>query len=99
MNSKKEKEYNQYKWNDEEDQRLIKELISNVTIRDIAKFHGKSQESINQRRKAISYKLYKKKIPLEKISQLTKLEKEEITRFIYQRKDFLSERKCLKSII
>lgn len=93
MELNKVKIYNTTKWTFEKDQILLKELKSGIPIAIIAKNHGKSQESINQRRKAIAYKLYKKRIEMEEISQMTRLANEEITNFILKRREYITEKK------
>lgn len=93
MDSKNMTIYNASKWTFEEDQALLDELISGFPIHTIAKLHGKSQESINQRRKALAYKLYKKRVPLKKISEMTRLKTDEIRTFISKRQEYIAEKK------
>ena len=95
MESGQVKICNTSKWTLEEDKVLLKELERNIPIHIIANMHGKSQESVNQRRKAISYRLYKKRIEIGEISQMTRLAQDEIFNFIKKRREYIAEKKSV----
>lgn len=61
------------KWTSQEEKVLLEELHKNMNIHKIAKLHNRTVGGINSRRREIAYKLYCSKIPMELISEKTKL--------------------------
>ena len=62
------------KWSDEEEKLLLEELNNNIDIEIIAQKHERTIGGINSRRQEIAYKMYLKKISIEEIIKLTKLD-------------------------
>lgn len=74
-----------HKWTDEEENTLLEELESNTSIDTIAETHKRTTGGINARRRQIAYNMYLKKVPIESIMQITKLEREFLMEMIHRR--------------
>lgn len=75
------------KWNDDEEKILLEELNKNIDIELIAKTHNRSIGGINCRRKEIAYKLHCTNVSIEKIIEITKLDRFQILETIKKREN------------
>jgi hypothetical protein len=73
------------KWSDYEDNTLIYKLEKNIDIETIAQLHKRSIGAIKIRQRTIAYNLYLKKMSIDEIINLTRLDKEQITEAIESR--------------
>lgn len=73
------------KWSDYEDNTLLYKLEKNIDIETIAQLHKRSIGAIKIRQRTIAYNLYLKKMSIDEIINLTKLDKEQITEAIESR--------------
>ena len=75
------------KWNDDEEKILLEELNKNIDIELIAKTHNRSIGGINCRRQEIAYKLHCTNVSIEKIIEITKLDRFQILETIKKREN------------
>ena len=75
------------KWNDDEEKILLEELNKNIDIELIAKTHNRSIGGINCRRREIAYKLHCTNVSIEKIIEITKLDRFQILETIKKREN------------
>lgn len=69
------------KWTDEEEKQLLID-IKNKSIKEVAEKYERTDGAIRSRLGYVAWKLYKKKIPLEKISEVTKLSNDKILKVV-----------------
>jgi hypothetical protein len=75
------------KWDDTEETLLLEELNNNIDIETIAQKHSRTIGGINSRRQEIAYKMYLKKLSIEEIIKLTKLDYNCIQQTIQKRQN------------
>ena len=75
------------KWNDDEEKILLEELKKNIDIEFIAKTHNRTIGGINSRRQQIAYKLHCDNVSIEKIIEITKLDRFQILETIKKREN------------
>ena len=75
------------KWNDDEEKILLEELKKNIDIEFIAKTHNRTIGGINSRRQQIAYKLHCTNVSIEKIIEITKLDRFQILETIKKREN------------
>ena len=86
------------KWSDEEEKLLLEELNNNIDIEIIAQKHDRTIGGINSRRQKIAYKMYLKKISIEEIIKLTKLDYNYIEQIIQKRQNNKSNKNKTKEL-
>ncbi len=86
------------KWSDEEEKLLLEELNNNINIEIIAQKHDRTIGGINSRRQEIAYKMYLKKISIEEIIKLTKLDYNYIEQIIQKRQNNKSTKNKTKEL-
>jgi hypothetical protein len=86
------------KWSDEEEKLLLEELNNNIDIEIIAQKHERTIGGINSRRQEIAYKMYLKKISIEEIIKLTKLDYNYIEQTIQKRQNNKSNKNKTKEL-
>jgi hypothetical protein len=86
------------KWSDEEEKLLLEELNNNIDIEIIAQKHDRTIGGINSRRQEIAYKMYLKKISIEEIIKLTKLDYNYIEQIIQKRQNNKSNKNKTKEL-
>ena len=75
------------KWNGDEEKILLEELKKNIDIEFIAKTHNRTIGGINSRRQQIAYKLHCTNVSIEKIIEITKLDRFQILETIKKREN------------
>ena len=75
------------KWSIDQQEQLLQELKKKLTYEQISINHNRTLESITTRIKYISYKMYLKKIDIDKIIKKTHLQKQEILNYIDEMKN------------
>jgi hypothetical protein len=85
------------KWDDTEETLLLEELNNNIDIETIAQKHSRTIGGINSRRQEIAYKMYLKKLSIEEIIKLTKLDYNCIQQTIQKRQNNNNNSKKIKT--
>jgi hypothetical protein len=86
------------KWSDEEEKLLLEELNNNIDIEIIAQKHDRTIGGINSRRQEIAYKMYLKKISIEEIIKITKLDYNYIEQIIQKKQNNKSNKNKTKEL-
>jgi hypothetical protein len=86
------------KWSYEEEKLLLEELNNNIDIEIIAQKHDRTIGGINSRRQEIAYKMYLKKISIEEIIKLTKLDYNYIEQIIQKKQNNKSNKNKTKEL-
>lgn len=81
-------------WTQEEDDKLLNNITKHTVI-ELANLHNRTVGAIRSRIKLIVYRLHKKKLPLELISNVTKLSVEKINDIIKKKKEKLDNKKII----
>lgn len=73
------------KWTKQEDENLLEEIKSNLDYDEIAKIHKRTLLGIKKRLEIIAYDMYFDEIPMDDITQKTKISKEQISIIIKEK--------------
>ena len=87
------------KWTEQEESILLTKLGNNIDIKIIAEELNRTKGSIVCRQEQIAYKMYVKKISMEEIINKTKLDENQINRFIEKKSVKKNEIELKKSSI
>ena len=85
------------KWSKEEDNQLLQDLKSDITLDDISKKHERTLSSIKLRMEKHAVDMYKDKVDIKQIEKLTRLKNIEKLASKYEMKDV--EKKSVKTIV
>ena len=78
------------KWSEKEDILLLEELRKDYKIEQIAKNHTRTIEDVQLQIQQLAYTMYKKNVTIDKITDKTKLTKEEICEIIEKKRCYCS---------
>jgi hypothetical protein len=70
------------KWSLDEEEQLLRELADNIDMEKISLNHKRTIGGIITRRRDMAYRMYTAQIPMEKITNDTKLDEEQIMEII-----------------
>lgn len=81
------------KWTDNEEKQLLDEIAQNIDTQIIAEKHGRTLGGINSRIREIAYKMHISNFTVDKITELTRLTKEQINEIVERRERYKQEKK------
>jgi len=79
------------KWTEDEEKLLLKRLKENIDIKTIAEIHNRNKGGIRARCRLIAYRMHLKNIPIDEISDITKLNNDNIIKIIERKESKINK--------
>lgn len=87
------------KWTQQHEMELINDVTNGKNLNLFAQSHNRSISAVELRLKKIIYENHTSGVPLQKISQLLKLDLDKITQYYYSYKEFKEKRKPVEPVV